>query len=65
MKKCNVDEIEALKQENSRLRRKIKIDPMQKGKAKEVSEATKSPTFQPSEEESEYNPTPHTFTITQ
>jgi len=57
--------MEALRQENSRLRRKIEADPTQKGKAKEASEAARSSAFQPTEEESEYNPTPHTFTTTQ
>ena len=57
LKKCNADEMEAL--------RKIEVDPTQKGKAKEASEAARSPAFQPTEEESEYNPTPHTFTTTQ
>ena len=61
----NVDEMEALRQENSRLRRKIEADSTLKGKAKEASEAARSPTFQPIEEENEYNPTPHTFTTTQ
>jgi len=65
LRKRSADEMEALRQENSRLRRKIEADPTQKGKAKEASKAPKSPTYQPSEEESEYNPTPHTFTITQ
>jgi len=65
LKKCSVDEIEALRQENFRLRRKIEADPTQKGKAKETSEAAGSPAFQPTKEESEYNPTPHTFTTTQ
>jgi len=54
-----------MRQENSCLRRKIEADPTQKGKAKEASEAAGSPAFQPTEEESEYNPTPHTFTTTQ
>ena len=54
LKKRSADEMEALWQENSRLRQKIEADPTQKGKAKETSE-----------EESEYNPTPHTFTTTQ
>jgi len=57
--------MEALRQENSRLRRKIEADPTQKGNAKEASEAARSPTFQPTKEESEYNLTPHTFTTTQ
>jgi len=65
LKKRNVDEMEVLRQENSRLRRKIEADPNLKGKAKETSEAVRSPAFQPTEEESEYNPTPHTFTTTQ
>jgi len=65
LKKRNADEMEALRQENSRLRRRIEADPNLKGKAKETSEAVKSPAFQPTEEESEYNPTPHTFTTTQ
>jgi len=65
LKKRSVDEMEALQQENSRLRRKIKADPTQKGKAKETSNVAGSPGFQPTEEESEYNPTPHTFTTTQ
>ena len=57
--------MEALRQENSRLRRKIEADPTQKGKAKEASEVAGSSAFQPTEEESECNPTPHTFTTTQ
>ena len=57
--------MEALRHENSRLRRKIEADPTQKGKAKEASEAARSPAFQPTEEENEYNPNPHTFTTTQ
>jgi len=65
LKKHSADEMEALRQENSRLRRKIEADPTLKGKAKEASEAARSPAFQPTEEESEYNPTPHTFTTTQ
>jgi len=65
LKKRNVDEMESLRQDNSRLKRKIEADPTQKGKAKEASEAARSPAFQPTEEESEYNPTPHTFTTTQ
>ena len=65
LKKRNAEEMEALKQENSRLRRKNEADADLKGKAKETSEAVKSPAFQPTEEESEYNPTPHTFTSTQ
>ena len=65
LKKRNVDELEALRQENSCLRRKIEADPTQKGKAKETSDALGSPAFQPTEEESKYNPTPHTFTTTQ
>jgi len=65
LKKRSVNEMEALQQENSRLRRKIEAGPTQKGKAKETSETTKSPVFQPTEEENEYNPTPHTFTTTQ
>jgi len=65
LKKRNAEEMEALKQENSRLRRKIEAEADLKGKAKEASEAVKSPAFQPTEEESEYNPTPHTFTSTQ
>ncbi|XP_027941019.1 uncharacterized protein LOC114194807 [Vigna unguiculata] len=65
LKKHSADEMEALRQENSRIRRKIEADPTQKGKAKETSEAAGSPAFQPTEEESEHNPTPHTFTTTQ
>ena len=57
--------MEALRHDNSRLRRKIEADPNLKGKAKETSEVARSPAFQPTEEESEYNPTPHTFTTTQ
>ena len=57
--------MEALRQENSCLRRKMEADPTQKGKTKETSEAARSPAFQPTEEESEYNTTPHTFTTTQ
>jgi len=65
LKKRSADEMKALWQENSRLRQRIEADPNLKGKAKETSEAAKSPAFQPTEEESEYNPTPHTFTTTQ
>jgi len=65
LKKCSAEEMETLRQENSRLRRRIEADPNLKGKAKETSKAVKSPAFQPTEEESEYNPTPHTFTTTQ
>jgi len=65
LKKRSVDEMEALRQENSRLRRKIEANPTQKGKAKETSDVVGSPAFQPTEEESEYNPTLHTFTTTQ
>jgi len=65
LKKRSADEMETLRQENSRLRQKIEVDPTQKGKAKETSEAAGSLAFQPTEEESEYNPTPHTFTTTQ
>jgi len=65
LKKRSVDEMEALRQENSRLRRKIEADPNLKGKTKETSKAARSPAFQPTEEESEYNPIPHTFTTTQ
>jgi len=65
LKKYSADEMESLRQENSRLRRKIEADPTLKGKAKEASEAARSPAFQPTEEESEYNPTAHTFTTTQ
>jgi len=39
LKKRSADEMEALRQENSRLRRKIEADPTLKGKAKEASEA--------------------------
>jgi len=53
LKKRNAEEMEALKQENSRLRRRIEADADLKGKAKETSEAVKSPAFQPTEEESE------------
>jgi len=65
LKKHSADEMEALRQENSRLRRKIEADPTQKGKAKETSDVVGSPAFQPTEEESEYNLTTHTFTTTQ
>ena len=65
LKKRSVDQMEALWQENSRLKRKIEADPTLKGKAKEASEAARSPAFQPTEEESEYNLTSHTFTTTQ
>jgi len=65
LKKRNADEMEALRQENSRQRGKIEADPTQKGKAKETSDVARSPTFQPTKEECEYNPTPHTFTTTQ
>jgi len=56
--------MEALKQENSRLRRKIEVDLTKMGKGKELPEDPRSLVY-PSEEESEYNPTPHTFTTTQ
>jgi len=65
LKKRSADEMEVLQQENSGLRRKIEAYPTLKGKAKEASEAARSPAFQAIEEEGEYNPTPHTFTITQ
>ena len=65
LRKRSADEMEALMQENSQLRRKIEANPTQKGKAWEASESPKSPAYQPNEEESEYNPTPHTFTTTQ
>ena len=52
LEKRSADEMEALRQENSRLRRKIEADPTQKGKAKETSKAARSPAFQPIEEES-------------
>ena len=65
LKKRSADEMEVLRQENSRLRRKIEVDPTLKGKTKEASETARSLTFQPTEEESEYNPTPHIFTTTQ
>ena len=42
LRKRNGDKMEALRQENSRLRRKIEADPTQKGKAKESPEAPKS-----------------------
>jgi len=45
LKKRNVDEMEALRQENSRLRRKIEVDPTQKGKTKETSDVAGFPTF--------------------
>jgi len=45
LKKHSADEMEALRQENSRLRRKIEADLTLKGKAKEVSEAARSPAF--------------------
>jgi len=65
LKKHSADEMKTLRQENSCLRRMIEVDPTQKGKAKETSDAAGSPAFQPTQEESEYNPTPHTFTTTQ
>ena len=65
LKKHNIDEMEALQQENSRLRRKIEVDPTQKGKAKETSDVPGSVAFHHTKEESECNPTPHTFTTTQ
>jgi len=37
LKKRSVDEMEALRHGNSRLRRKIKVDPTQKGKNAEIS----------------------------
>ena len=45
LKKRKANEMEALRQENSLLRRKIEADPTQKGNAKETSDAAKSPTF--------------------
>jgi len=50
LKKRSADEMEALRQENSRLRRRVEPNPNLKGKAKETFEATKSPAFQPTEE---------------
>jgi len=49
LKKCSANEMEALRLENSRLRRKIEADPTQKNKKAEI------PTPQPIEEEREYN----------
>ena len=63
LKKRNADKMEALRQENYRLRRKIEVDFTQKGK--ELLEDPKTRVHQPNEEESECNPTPHTFTTTQ
>jgi len=45
LRKRSADEMEALKQENSRLKKKIEVDPTQNGKAKEALEAPKSPTY--------------------
>jgi len=45
LRKRNADEMEALKEENSRLRRKIEANPTQKGTAKEASKAPKSPAY--------------------
>jgi len=56
LKKHSADEIEALRQENSRLRRNIEVDPIQKNKNAKI------PTPKPTEEESEYIPTPRTTT---
>jgi len=64
LEKRSADEMEALRQENSRLIRKIEVDLTQKGKGKELLEDPKSSVYQPSQEESEYNPTPHAFTTT-
>jgi len=52
LKKRSANEIEALRRENSCLRRKIEVDPTQKGKAKETSDVVGSPAFQPTEEAS-------------
>jgi len=65
LEKHGADELEALRQENTRLRRKIEVDPTEKEKAKETFDAARSPAFQPTEEESKYNPTLHIFTTTQ
>jgi len=59
MKKRSSEEMEALRQENSRLRRRIEADPNLKGKAKETSEAVKSLAFQPTEEEVNTIPPSH------
>jgi len=56
------NEMEALRQENSQS--KIEMDVTQKGKEKEVQVESKTPLCQPNEEESEYNPTLYTITIT-
>jgi len=53
LKKRSIDEMEALRHENSRLRRKIEADFTQKGKGKEVLDDPKTLVHQPSEEESE------------
>jgi len=45
LRKRNADEMEAPRQENSTLRRKIEVDPTEKGKAKESSKAPKSLTY--------------------
>jgi len=63
-KKQSSNETEALKQESSHLRRKIEMDATQKGKEKEVQADSKTLVFQPTEEESEYNPTLHTLSTT-
>jgi len=53
LKKRSADEMEALRQENSRLRRKIEADPTQKGKAKETFDVVGSTAFQSTEKENE------------
>ena len=40
------------------------MDATQKGKEKEVQVDSKTLVFQPTKEESEYNPTPHTLSTT-
>jgi len=56
LKKRSADEMVALRQENSKLRRKIEVDLTQKRKNTEL------PTPQPTKEESEYNHIPRTTT---
>jgi len=57
--------MEAQRQEKSRLRRKVEMEVAHsKGKEKEVHVEFKTSLYHMTEEESEYNLTPHTITTT-
>jgi len=65
-KKCNVKEMEALKEENARLKRRLEVDKQVKGKGVNNTMHARSRTLSKgmathsTKEESEYNSTPST-----